>query len=196
MRFLGEDTTNSSPEAIIERGIGDIPEDRLGMGLIMDFSVAENLILETRSRPPFSHRWFLPIDKKIFHDREEIRRHAERLVQEYDIMIPSVDVPARNLSGGNLQRLILAKVLSRNPRLLVAANPTSGLDVGATEFIWHKLMEQKEKGAAILLISEDLNEVVSLSDRIAVMYDGKIVGIVKAAEADMREIGLMMGGAR
>lgn len=194
--FFGKDMTNRSPKEIIEQGVGHIPEDRVGMGLIMGFSVAENLILEIRSKPPFSHRWFLPFDKKYFLDKHEIRKHAERLIQEYDIVTPSADAPARNLSGGNLQRLILAKVLSRNPKLLVAAQPTSGLDVGATEFICNKLLEQKEKGVAILLISKDLNRIMSLSDRIAVMYDGKIVGIIPAAKAKIREIGLMMAGVK
>ena len=193
---FGRDMTNSPPEEIIEQGVGHIPEDRAGMGLIMDFSVAENLILEIRSKPPFSRRWFLPFDKRYFLDMDEVRKHAEKLIQEYDIVTPSPDVPARNLSGGNLQRLILAKVLSRSPGLIVAAQPTSGLDVGATEFIRKKLLEQREKGVAILLISEDLNEVISLGDRIAVMYEGKIVGIVPAAEAKIREIGLMMAGAK
>jgi len=196
VRVFGRDMTNSPPEEIIEQGVGHIPEDRAGMGLIMDFSVAENLILEIRSKPPFSRRWFLPFDKRYFLDMDEVRKHAEKLIQEYDIVTPSPDVPARNLSGGNLQRLILAKVLSRNPGLIVAAQPTSGLDVGATEFIRKKLLEQREKGVAILLISEDLNEVMSLSDRIAVVYEGKIVGIVPAAEAKIREIGLMMAGAK
>lgn len=193
---FGKDMTNRSPKKIIEQGVGHIPEDRLGMGLIMDFSVADNLILEIHSESPFSYRWFLPFDKKYFLDKQEIRKHAERLIQEYDIATPSVDAPTRNLSGGNLQRLILAKVLSRNPKLLVAAQPTSGLDVGATEFIRNKLMEQKGKGVAILLISEDLNEILSLSDRIAVMYEGKIVGIIPAAKAEIREIGLMMAGVK
>ena len=193
---FGKDMTNRSPEEIIEQGVGHIPEDRLGMGLIMGFSIAENLILEIRSKPPFSYQWFLPFDKEYFLDEHEIRKHAEMLIQEYDIVTPSAGVPARNLSGGNLQRLILAKVLSRNPKLLVAAQPTSGLDVGATEFICNKLMEQKGKGVAILLISEDLNRIISLSDRIAVMYDGKIVGIIPAAKAKIREIGLMMAGVK
>lgn len=196
VHVFGKDMTNRSPKEIIEQGVGHIPEDRREMGLIMDLSIAENLILEIRSKPPFSHRWFLPFDKKYFLDMPEIRKHAERLIQEYDIVTPSADAPARNLSGGNLQRLILAKVLSRNPKLLVAAQPTSGLDVGATEFICNKLLEQKEKGVAILLISEDLSRIMSLSDRIAVMYDGKIVGIIPAAKAKIGDIGLMMAGVK
>ena len=194
--FFGKDVTNYSPKEVIEQGIGHIPEDRIGMGLIMDLSIAENLILEIRSKPPFSHRWFLPFDKKYFLDKDEIRKYAERLIQEYDIVTPSADVPARNLSGGNLQRLILAKVLSRNPKFIVAANPTSGLDIAATEFISNKLLEQKEKGVAILLISEDLNHIISLSDRLAVIYNGKIVGIIPAEKAKIREIGFMMTGVK
>jgi len=194
--ILGKDMTNRQPQEIIAQGVGHIPEDRLGMGVVMDFSVAENLILEVRSDPRFSHRWFLPFDRRWFHDKHEIRKHAEELIQEYGIVTPSPDVPARNLSGGNLQRLILARVLSKNPKLLVSAQPTSGLDVGATEFIRRKLMEQREKHVAILLISEDLNEIMSLSDNIAVIYEGRIVQIVPSAQADIREIGLMMAGAR
>jgi len=194
--IFGRDMTNLSPKKIIEQGVGDIPEDRLGTGLILGFSVAENLILETRSMSPFSYRWFLPFAKRFFLDGNEIQKNAERVIQEYEIMTPSVNAPARNLSGGNLQRLILAKVLSRNPKLLVAAQPTSGLDVAATEFIQRKLIEQRERGVAILLISEDLNEIMSLSDRIAVMYEGKIVGIIPASKAQIQEIGLMMTGVK
>jgi simple sugar transport system ATP-binding protein len=196
VHVLGEDMTNSSPRKIIDKGVGHIPEDRMGMGLIMDFSIAENAVLETHSESPFANRWFLPFDRKWFLDKNEIGKHAEKLIQEYDIATPSKDVPARNLSGGNLQKLILARELSITPKLLIANQPTRGLDVGATEFIRSKLMEQRGRRMAILLISEDLDEIMSLSDRIAVMYEGKIVGIVPAAKAKIREIGLMMAGAK
>jgi len=192
----GKDVTNQSPKEFIEQGVGHIPEDRLGMGLIMDFSIAENLVLETRSDPKFSYKGLLPFNKRYFLNQDEIREYAKRLIQEYGIIAISVDVPAQTLSGGNLQRLILARVLSRSPRILVAAQPTAGLDVGATQFILSKLKEQKERGVAILLISGDLGEVMSLSDRIAVINEGKIVGILPAARAEAREIGLMMGGVR
>lgn len=191
-----KDMTNSSPKKIIDQGVGHIPEDRMGMGLIMDFSIANNAILETHSKSPFAHRWFMPFDRKWFLNKKEIGRHAEKLIDEYDIVTPSKDVPAKNLSGGNLQRLILARELSRNPKLLIANQPTRGLDVGATEFIRSKLMEQRGKGMAILLISEDLDEIMSMSDRIAVMYEGKIAGMVPAAKAKIKEIGLMMAGAK
>jgi simple sugar transport system ATP-binding protein len=194
--IFGKDMTNLPPKKIIEQGVGHIPEDRLGTGVIPDFSIAENLVLETHSMSPFSYQWFLPFTRRYFLNRDEIRKNAERLINEYEIATPSIDAPARNLSGGNLQRLILAKVLSTNPKLLIATHPTSGLDVAATEFIHRKLIEQREKGVAILLISEDLNEIMSLSDRIAVMYEGKIVGIIPASKVQIQEIGLMMTGVK
>jgi len=194
VHFLDKDVTNYNPGELIEIGIGDIPEDRPGMGLIMNFSIAENLILETHTNPPFSESRFLPSKMKYFLNDEEIRKYAEQLVDDYDIAASSVFIPARNLSGGNLQKLLLAKVLSRNPKLLIAAQPTAGLDVGATEFISNKLLEQRSLGVAILLISENLDRVMSLSDRIVVMYEGRIVGSVSAADADINEIGRMMTG--
>ena len=192
----GKEITNKSPGKFIDQGVGHIPEDRLGMGLVMDFSIAENIILETHSKSPFVHRGFMPFDRKWFLNKDEIGKHAERLISEYSIVTPSKDTPARTLSGGNLQRLILARELSRNPKLLIANQLTRGLDVGGTEFIRSNLMEQRGKGTAILLISEDLDEIMSMSDRIAVMYEGEIVGIIPAAKAKIKEIGLMMAGAK
>ena len=182
----GSDITNASPREMIKRGVGQIPEDRMGSGLVLDMSIAENLVLEVRSDPKFERRFLV--------DNESVHQNAKRLVEEYSISCGGVDAPARTLSGGNMQKLILAKVLSRKPQVLIAAQPTSGLDVGATEFITEKLREQRSLGVGILLISSDLTEIVSLSDRIACVYEGKIMGIVPAATADARQIGLMMGG--
>jgi general nucleoside transport system ATP-binding protein len=182
----GRDVTNSSPRDMIKHGVGQIPEDRMGAGLVLDMSIAENLVLEVRTDPRFEKRYLL--------DGDEVRQNAKHLVEEYSISCGGVDAPARTLSGGNMQKLILAKVLSRNPQVLVAAQPTSGLDVGATEFITEKLREQRKLGVGILLISSDLNEIMSLSDRIACMFEGKVMGIVPCKEADLKEIGLMMGG--
>ena len=182
----GLDLTNASPRKMIEHGVGHIPEDRMGSGLLLDMSIAENLVLEVRNDPRF--------EKKYIVDNEQVHLNAERLVKEYSIACPSVDAPARTLSGGNMLKAILAKVLSRNPKVLIAAQPTSGLDVGAAEFIKEKLKEQRDVGVGILLISGDLNEIMTLSDRIAVFYDGKIMGIMPAATAKREEIGLMMGG--
>ena len=182
----GVDLTNASPREIIENGVGHIPEDRIGTGLMLNMSIAENLMLEVRTDPRFEKRHMI--------DNEQVRSYAERLVQDYSISCSSVDAPARTLSGGNMQKAILAKVLSRKLKVLVAAQPTSGLDVGATEFIHEKLKERRKLGVGILLISGDLNEIMSLSDRIAVIFEGKIIGVVTAAEAKIEEIGLMMGG--
>ncbi|MHA2400165.1 MAG: ABC transporter ATP-binding protein [Promethearchaeota archaeon] len=186
IRFLKQDITNYTPKKLIEIGIGDVPEDRAGTGLLMNFSIAENLILESHNKNPFSSRQFL--------NNDEIRKYAEKIIQEYDIDTPSPNVPIRNLSGGNLQKVLLAKVLSRNPKLLIIAQPTAGLDIGATAFISKKILEEREKQVAILLISEDLEKIMTLSDRIAVIYEGKIVGIIPAADAKIIEIGRMMTG--
>jgi len=184
----GEDVTNRSSSELIAKGVGYIPEERLEKGLVLGLSIAENLILGLQSKKSFTRGWLL--------NQKAINEYADKLISEYDIAAPSKDIMVRNLSGGNLQRLILARELSRNPKLLVAAQPTSGLDVGATEFIRSKLVEQKMKGTAILLISEDLDEVISMSDRVAVMYRGEVVGIIQAATAKIEEIGLMMSGAK
>jgi simple sugar transport system ATP-binding protein len=182
----GSDVTNASPREMIKHGVGQIPEDRMGSGLVLDMTIAENLILEVRTDPSFERRHLL--------DNEQVRLNAKRLVEEYSISCGGVDAPARTLSGGNMQKLILAKVLSRNPKVLIAAQPTSGLDVGATEFITEKLREQRRLGVGILLISSDLTEITSMSDRIACIFEGKLMGIVPAAAAELKEIGLMIGG--
>jgi simple sugar transport system ATP-binding protein len=192
----GRDVTNLPPREIIKQGLGHIPEDRMGMGLILDFSIAENIILETHSDPPFAYRWILPFKKRWFIDQDEVDKYAEKLLLEYNIVAAGKDTLARHLSGGNLQRLILARELSREPKVLVANQPTRGLDVGATEFIRRKLLEQRDRGVAILLISEDLDEVMSMSDRIAVLYEGEIMGILPAEKAKVEEVGMMMAGAR
>ena len=182
----GLDLTNHSPKEMIEHGVGHVPEDRIGAGLILDMSIAENLVLELRTDARFEKRYLL--------DDDQINQNAKSLVNEFSIMCGGVDAPARTLSGGNMQKLILAKILSRHPRVLIAAQPTSGLDVGSTEFIHEKLKEQRANGVGILLISSDLNEVIALSNRIACISEGKIMGIVPAASAKLEEIGLMMGG--
>jgi ABC-type uncharacterized transport system ATPase subunit len=186
MHVAGEDLTRASPQRLIDKGVGLIPEDRRGVGLIMELSIAENLILEMRSKQPFS--------KKSLLDDKEIRTYAQKAAAEYSIATPDVASPAYTLSGGNLQKLVLAKVLMRKPRVLVAAQPTAGLDVGATQFIWQKLRDERDRGAGIILISSDLNEVLSLSDRVACIFDGRIIGTLPEREADMHKIGLMIGG--
>jgi simple sugar transport system ATP-binding protein len=188
VQFANEDLTNQSPDRIIAAGLAYIPEERLTVGIIKDFTVAENAILETHASPALTRGPFL--------DLEAIRQHTARLIHDYDVRTPSQETPAKNLSGGNIQKLILARELSRQPRVLVAAQPTRGVDIGATEYIHRRLIEQRMAGTAILLISEDLDEIQSLSDRIAVMYEGEIVGEMPVREADVEVLGLMMAGVR
>jgi simple sugar transport system ATP-binding protein len=164
-------------------GVGRIPEER-SEGLVGDLSVAENLALEHLGE--FSQSGNL--------DRRRIRRRAEELIAEYQIKASPKD-RARTLSGGNMQKVVLARALSRNPRVVIASQPTHGLDVGATEYVRSKLLEQRDRGAAVLLLSEDLDEVLALSDRIAVMYEGRIVGQVAGSEAQVEQLGLWMSGA-
>jgi len=194
--ILGEDRTNKSPREIISKGVGYIPEDRIGRGVVPDLSVAENLILHVYQEPPFAYEWIKAFKKRWFLNDREIKEYAEKLIKEFGIVTPSIHTPVRHLSGGNIQRLILARELSRRPKVLIASQPTSGLDVAATEFIRKMLVEQKKLGTGILLISEDLDEIMDISDRIAVIYRGEIVGVVETEKASVEEIGMMMAGVK
>jgi simple sugar transport system ATP-binding protein len=184
----GQEITNRSPKHIRNHGIGHITEDRMRRGLVLDMSVEENAMLGAHNRPPAT------IDRGFLLDADGIRTFTEKLIVDFDIKTPSRMAPARNLSGGNLQKLILARELSGNPKVLVAASPTKGLDVGATEFIRKKIIEQQEKGIGVLLVSEDLDEIFDLSDDIAVIYEGRIVGMLKCSDATYEKVGLMMTG--
>ncbi len=180
----GRDVTGKPPAELAKLGVAYIPEDRARYGVVPDLSVAENLILKVYRRPPFKRGPFL--------NTQFIKEWSEKLVAEYGITTPGVDAPAGSLSGGNVQRLVLARELSMRPKLVVASHPTHGLDVAATEYIRFLLLEQREKGMGILLVSEDLDEILELSDRIAVMHEGRLVSVLDAAEADAGELGLMM----
>jgi len=186
--IFGVDATNSSPREIANKGVAHIPEERIRVGLVPNMSVAENLILKNYRQAPFSN--------KLFLNFTSIDQWAEKLISHYNIITPSKETPAKLLSGGNIQKLILARETSNNPRLIVAAHPTYGLDIGATENIRLLLLKQREMGGAVLLVSEDLEEIMSLSDRIAVMFKGEIMGIIDAEDAKKEEIGLMMAGAK
>jgi simple sugar transport system ATP-binding protein len=188
IRLTGEEITSLSPREIIDKGVSYIPADRTGVGLVMNLSLAENLILRCYRDPPVCNGFFL--------DGDVIASRAEELVDAYDVIAPSIRTRTRLLSGGNLQRLILAREISSRPALMVAVYPTRGLDIGATEAVRRLLLEQRDTGGAILLISEDLDELLSLSDRVAVLYEGQIMGIVDAQEASVEELGLMMAGTR
>lgn len=191
--ILGEDVTGRDPKEIIEIGVGFIPEDRKKTGLVLELSVAENLVLRNHFQYPFSKKPKFGFGKVL--DYNEIIKFSEKLISDFQIITPSTTAPAGYLSGGNLQKVILARELSFNPKVLIACNPTAGLDVGATEFIRMKIMEQKRKGTGILLISEDLNEVLSLSDRIAVIFEGKIMGTV-SPKTKIEKIGQLMAGVK
>lgn len=191
--ILGKDVTGRSTREIIEMGVGFIPEDRKKTGLVLDLSVAENLVLRSHFKNPFAKRARFGLSRVL--DYKAISKFADELISEFQIKTPSSNVPAGYLSGGNLQRVILARELSLKPKILIACNPTAGLDVGATEFIRKKIMEQKRKGTGILLISEDLNEVLSMSDRVAVIFEGKIMGVV-SPKTRIEKIGQMMAGVK
>ena len=186
--ICGQDTTHANPSAIGETGLAHIPSDRYQMGMLGDFSVAENLVLQRVGEPPFTRRGLL--------DHGAIAANARTEIADFDVRTPSVDTPAGSLSGGNAQKMVLARELARKPKVLLAAQPTRGLDVSAIEFVHRKLIEQRDAGLAVLLISTELDEILALSDRIAVMYEGQIIGVVQAKDADVNEIGLMMAGAR
>jgi simple sugar transport system ATP-binding protein len=169
-------------------GVGYIPSERIEVGSIGDFSLVENIAMNYYFDANFSRQGIV--------DYRKIRKLTEEIISEYDVAAPSSGMKAKNLSGGNLQKLILARVLSRKPRLLIANLPTQGLDVGATEFVRNKLMEAKKEKAGILLISEDLDEVLSLSDWVAPIYEGKFMGIIPGDEAMRQSVGAMMAGSR
>ena len=182
---VGRDLTNHPPADIIGAGVSYIPEERMSMGCVRDFTVAENAILETHAQPPLA--------RGIFMDFAAIDKHVGQLTREFEVKTPSLETPIKSLSGGNIQKLIMARELARHPRFLLAAQPTRGVDIGATEYIHKRLLEQREQGMAILLISEDLDEVLALADRVAVMYEGQLVGLVPPT-TPIEDLGLMMAG--
>jgi ABC-type uncharacterized transport system ATPase subunit len=184
----GDDIRGLEPGEITDRMVSYIPEERMRDGMIKDFTVAENIILREHQKQPFSRAGFLRL--RIISD------YADELIGLFQVKTPSRETLARNLSGGNIQKIVLARELSRHPRIIVAAQPTRGLDIGAAEYVREKLLEQRHDGAAILLISEDLDEVLALSDRIAVIYEGKIMDTVDRDDATPQKLGLLMAGVR
>jgi simple sugar transport system ATP-binding protein len=182
----GEDVTNHSAARAIQKGVAHVPEDRTHVGSAPNLSITDNVIMKSYRHAPLARGWSL--------NRLAARQKAEELKEEYSILAPSVDTSVRLLSGGNLQRVILARELSAKPKLLIAMQPTRGLDVGAIEGVQRLLLTQCEAGAAVLLSSEELEEIFALSDRIIVMYEGEVVG--ELTEHDAETIGLMMTGAK
>ena len=184
----GRDITDAELCARVEAGMAYVPEERMRDGAIGEFSVRDNLFLYDHASSEYRRGIFLRFAR--------MKERARKLVADFAVKTPSIDTSLRSLSGGNIQKLILARELSRRPTMLVAAQPTRGVDIGATNYIHQRLLEQRDSGIGILLVSEDLDELRSLSDRIAVMYEGRIVGIVSRGEASVEEIGLMMAGIR
>ncbi|SMG41741.1 ABC transporter ATP-binding protein [Dethiosulfovibrio salsuginis] len=185
----GKEVTDSSPRELIDGGIRYIPADRKGTGMVSNMDVRENSTLK--------RYWRRPVARGVLIDWKAVLKHALGIVKNFNVDTPSVETPVRNLSGGNIQKLMLGRELSDIPKVLIAMNPTWGLDVAATRFVREQLLEEREKGAAIFLISEDLDELMSLSDRIAVMYRGKIMGLVEDPNTfGIERIGMMMAGTR
>ena len=188
VRLLGKDITHADPRATIEAGVSHVPEDRQRRGLVLQFDLVENIALGDHSRPPISRFGIL--------DRGAMNEMAEKRIADYDVRTPSPTVLAENLSGGNQQKLVLARELGRDPELLVAGQPTRGLDVGAIEFVHRQIIAERDAGKGVLLVSMELEEILSLSDRILVMYEGRIVAEFDAAEVNEEELGFYMTGGR
>ncbi|MBT2257376.1 ABC transporter ATP-binding protein [Priestia megaterium] len=181
-----QELSTLSTRKITESGVGHIPQDRHKHGLVLDYTIGENIGLQTYYQKPMSKSGVL--------NYKELYKKAKELIAEYDVRTPSEYTQARSLSGGNQQKAIIAREVDRSPELLIAAQPTRGLDVGAIEFIHKKLIEERDKGRAVLLVSLELDEVMNLSDRIAVIYEGEIVDIVDPKETNEQELGLLMAG--
>lgn len=186
--FHGKEITHATPQQIMQMGMGYIPQDRINEGLIPDFTIEENLILGVETNPRFC--------KGAFMDAHAVREFAEECIRSFDIITPAPDQVTRLLSGGNLQKVIIARELSMQPRCLIANQPTRGLDVGAIEYIHCQIVAQRDRGAGVLLISEDLEEIFNLSDRIAVMFKGQMMGIYDAKKISLEEVGLLMAGVQ
>jgi simple sugar transport system ATP-binding protein len=184
--IVGKPLHRTSPRNILERGVAHIPEDRQKHGLILSFPIFDNMMLCTYYESPFA--------RGISLQEKAILSNATTLAKQFDVRTPSVLVPASSLSGGNQQKVIVAREFSRPIELLIASQPTRGLDVGSIEYIHNRIIEKRDEGTGVLLVSSELDEILALSDRIAVMYHGRIVDIVPAEKASKEYLGLLMAG--
>lgn len=189
IELKGKNITNMTPRKVTESGVSHIPQDRHKYGLVLDFPIGENMVLQTYYQKPFSNSMGVLNFKEIYNK-------AKSLIEEFDVRTPSEHTLARALSGGNQQKAIIAREVDRSPELLIAAQPTRGLDVGAIEFIHKRLIDERDKGRAVLLLSFELDEIMNVSDRIAVMFDGQIVAELTPQETDEQELGLLMAGSK
>lgn len=194
--MVGKEIRRPSPRKIRELGMGYISDDKRNRGIMLNLPIYENLILGSHSKQTSAFRWILPLKNRWFMDSERIKDQAKNLVEEFNIDTPSVEKAAGQLSGGNMQKLILAREFSRNPVIIIADKPMIGLDLGSQEFIRTRLMKERGKDKAIMLISEDLDEIFMMSDRIAVMYEGEIIDIVSVENTSKEEIGSMIAGIK
>jgi simple sugar transport system ATP-binding protein len=183
----GEDITLASPRRLHQLEVAHVPEDRQRDGLVLSFDLVENLVLDSYYAKPYS--------RGIVMDWGEARRHADELIQQYDIRTPSAQLTASSLSGGNQQKLIVAREFARDTKLIIASQPTRGIDVGSIEYIHQRIVEERDDGAAVLIVSSELDEILALADRVLVMYRGKIVAEVPGSEATAADLGLFMAGA-
>ena len=184
----GQPISGKSAGQIRSQGVAHVPSDRIKEGLVMDFTIAENMILGSE--------WSKPFRKGTQLNNKEIRAFAEEGMESYEIAAPSIDHVTGNLSGGNLQKVVLAREIGSDPSVLLANQPTRGLDVGVIEYVHQQFLELRAHGVGILLLSEDLDEILTLSDRIAVIFQGEILGVIEAEDADIEKIGLLMAGVR
>jgi simple sugar transport system ATP-binding protein len=184
----GEDITHASTRSILDKGVSHIPEDRQSMGMLADMSINENLILTSFRSQPFSRRGMLNMGW--------IKKRNEQLIETFNVRTPDIYERAGNLSGGNQQKFVVGRELDRSPSLLIAVHPDRGLDIGATKFIQQRLLEERDRGVAVLLVSTELDEILELSDRIVVLSHGEVMGIVDQSDATRERLGLMMAGVR
>jgi ABC-type uncharacterized transport system ATPase subunit len=188
VRIAGADMTDASPRGIHKAGVAHVPEDRQRSGLVLKFTVAENLVLDNYHSAPYS--------RGMVMNWKAVREMADRLVEEYDVRTPSIDVLLANLSGGNQQKVIVAREFARDVKLVIASQPTRGLDVGSIEYIHERIVQERDQGAGILIVSAELDEVTALADRILVMYRGQIVAETRPGDTTHAELGLYMAGAK
>ena len=183
----GTDITNETARCIYNAGIAHVPEERIKFGIAPGLCLYDNAILKQHHKQKYSNNFFLAYSK--------IKAHAQNLLTDFKVLAPSINVQTKNLSGGNIQKLILGREINENPSLLVASHPTYGLDVGATEYLRKQLLQRCKEGGAVLLVSEDLEEIFELCDRIAVMFQGEFMGVLDADDPQLNDVGLMMAGS-
>nr|NJM02638.1 ATP-binding cassette domain-containing protein [Desulfobacula sp.] len=188
IRINHQDITNTSPRHIYDQGVSHVPEERIRFGIAPGLFLYDNAILKQHHLRKFSRRYFLKY--------KEVKDHAKTLMDDFNVSAHSIHSQIRNLSGGNIQKLILGREISEKPQLLVASHPTYGLDVGATEFMRNHLLKLRKSGSAVLLFSEDLEEIFELCDRIAVMFDGEFMAVLESGDPRLGDIGLMMAGSK